>query len=138
MRTPAALEDLLDLDVPRLRAAARCDLAPAADGDGLRLSSVIGEGLDSLAQAVAFVLFGAGSNAGGFGFSRELAARYRTALAPAAQHVEQARDGLAGGLPLDLVAEQLRTALADIAPLAGRRAPEDLLDRIFDSLCIGK
>ena len=135
---PTELEDLLDPDVPRVRSSARCDLAAGEDRDGLRVSSATGEGLDDLAQAVASALFGTGSDAGGFGLSRELAARYRTALASAARHVDQARTGLAGGRALDLVAESLRTALADMAPLTGRRVPEDLLDRIFASFCIGK
>lgn len=57
--------------------------------------------------------------------------RSRAALARAAA---AARDGLPG----ELIALELREALAAVGEVTGREVGEDLLDRIFSRFCIGK
>ncbi|MCA8981909.1 MAG: hypothetical protein KDC14_17900, partial [Planctomycetes bacterium] len=42
------------------------------------------------------------------------------------------------GAPLELFAENLRAATAELDRISGRTTPEDLLDRIFGQFCIGK
>jgi len=64
--------------------------------------------------------------------------RHQEALSEAIQAVAQAAQwDLAGGHQ-DLVAEELRGALAALALLVGEFTPEDVLDRLFSSFCIGK
>ena len=48
--------------------------------------------------------------------------------------------GLALGerLPGELVAFEIRSALEALGEIVGETTPEDVLDRIFDSFCIGK
>lgn len=72
------------------------------------------------------------------GIGREIALRHRQALLAARTELEVAREGLAGGAPLDLVAEGLRAASSELDRISGRTAPEDLLDRIFARFCLGK
>ena len=69
---------------------------------------------------------------------RELSARHRAALRCAAEALEQGLHAWLGGIPLDLLAEELRTATAELDSISGRTTPEDLLDRIFGAFCIGK
>ena len=42
------------------------------------------------------------------------------------------------GLPLDLVAETMRSATGELDGITGATTPEDLLDRIFAGFCLGK
>ncbi|MHC4839025.1 MAG: tRNA uridine-5-carboxymethylaminomethyl(34) synthesis GTPase MnmE, partial [Planctomycetota bacterium] len=53
-------------------------------------------------------------------------------------HLQLAQEWVATGGPQDLVAEELRQALAELAALVGEVTPEDLLDRVFGAFCIGK
>jgi tRNA modification GTPase len=66
------------------------------------------------------------------------ATRHAEALATAADAVARAQAWHARGGAQDLVAEELRAALAALADLIGRLAPEDLLDRLFARFCVGK
>ena len=69
---------------------------------------------------------------------RELSARHRAALRRGLEVLEEARGALAAGIPLDLVAETLREATAELDAITGSTTPEDLLDRIFAGFCLGK
>ncbi len=64
--------------------------------------------------------------------------RCREALGRAARAVERARAGRRGGLPADLVAEELRAALGALGELVGELTPEELLDHVFARFCLGK
>ena len=72
------------------------------------------------------------------GAARELFARHRAALGSAAEQLQRAKAELIQGLELDLVAETLRAATSALDEIQGSTTPEDLLDRIFASFCIGK
>jgi tRNA modification GTPase len=65
-------------------------------------------------------------------------ARHRDALRRGAEQLDAARATLAGGLPLDFVAIDLRAALEALGEITGETATSDLLDRIFAEFCIGK
>ncbi|MCR9175007.1 MAG: tRNA uridine-5-carboxymethylaminomethyl(34) synthesis GTPase MnmE [Alphaproteobacteria bacterium] len=65
-------------------------------------------------------------------------ARHRHAVGAAREAVERARAGVADGLPLELVAEDLRHAAQAIGRVTGRVDVDDLLDVIFSSFCLGK
>lgn len=64
--------------------------------------------------------------------------RHRDALIKAEQCLTNARDGLNTGLPLDLVAVDLRAGLDQIGEITGHISSEDILDQIFREFCIGK
>ncbi len=64
--------------------------------------------------------------------------RQREALQRVLSGLERAGGALSGGMPQDLVAEDLRTALEGLKELTGEVTTEDILDRIFSKFCIGK
>lgn len=69
---------------------------------------------------------------------RELSARHRAALRRGLDALAEAEQALAHGIPLDLVAETLRAATAELDAITGQTTAEDLLDRIFAGFCLGK
>ena len=64
--------------------------------------------------------------------------RHRDALVKAGQSLKQANTSLQEGLPLDLVAVDLRAALDYIGEITGHISTEDILDQVFREFCIGK
>ena len=64
--------------------------------------------------------------------------RHQEALRDALQSVERAAAWDRLGGHQDLVAEELRGALAALALLVGEFTPEDVLDRLFSAFCVGK
>jgi tRNA modification GTPase len=64
--------------------------------------------------------------------------RHRVALERAAEALDRGRAAWRAGLPLDLYAEALREAGAELDAISGRTTAEDLLTRIFAAFCIGK
>jgi len=64
--------------------------------------------------------------------------RYQESLAGALLAVARARQWDEQGGHQDLVAEELRQALSTLAILVGEFTPEDVLDKLFSSFCIGK
>ncbi len=64
--------------------------------------------------------------------------RHRDALLKAQESLGRAQQSLRGGLPLDLVAVDLRLALDHLGEITGHVTTEDILDRIFSEFCIGK
>ncbi len=101
-------------------------------------SALSGAGLAELGAKVAGLLAERGSAGALGGWGREVAARHRSGLAQADAELQAARAGLAGDLPLDLVATHLTAATDALDALAGRTTAEDLLDRIFARFCLGK
>ena len=65
--------------------------------------------------------------------------RHYEALTHAASALQAVRSGLATSLPTDLVAEDLRTALAALSEILGSSiTPQETLENIFKNFCIGK
>ena len=107
--------------------------ARPAPAGALPVSARTGSGLDTLAAAVDAALAG-----GAVGLGRELSARHVAALFEGARHTRGALEDLAGGAPLDLFAEGLRSATEALDRITGATTPEDVLDRIFARFCLGK
>lgn len=106
-----------------------------ARGSVIWLSSLDGQGLDALesaSQAQEEAL--SADRASGARASQ----RHQAALQAGLEAVEAAAALDALGGHQDLVAEELRRALAAIAELVGAYTPEDLLDQLFSSFCVGK
>ncbi len=64
--------------------------------------------------------------------------RHKHALEKAAGRLTEVRAGIAGGIPADLIAIDLRAAWEALGEITGSTVTEDLLDRIFADFCIGK
>lgn len=116
----------------------RGEAAPQVAVPALRVSARTGEGLAELARAVDERLFAKAPVGAEGGLTRLLFARHEEALRRAAAALEEVEAGFGAGLPLDLLSEGVRAALAALEDLAGRTTPEDVLDRLFASFCLGK
>jgi tRNA modification GTPase len=138
----------LTLDKPTLLVWSKADAGPPAALpvlpfshphllDSVITSASSGYGIDALAQAIVRALLGgAGSSSG----SAHLVTnpRHRDALARAAQGLQRVLHGWQTGLPPDLLAGELTTALNALGEMTGDVVGEDLLDTIFSRFCIGK
>jgi tRNA modification GTPase len=126
----------------------KCDRPPAtgpaevaamlngAAGPIVEVSATEGRGLDALREALARALGADGTteSAGvALGNLRHVDAveRARAALARAAAAARER-------MPGEIVALELREALAILGEVTGRTVDEDLLDRIFARFCVGK
>ena len=65
-------------------------------------------------------------------------ARHAAALREAAASLSAVSDGLDRGLPSDLLAEDLRAALASLGTITGEITSDEVLGEIFSKFCIGK
>ena len=124
-------------DQPRAVAMAEvAALLNGAAGPVVEVSATLGRGLDALRDAIAASL-GAGGTGEGIGIAlgnlrhAEAVERARAALARAA-------GAASDRMPGEIVALELREALAALGEVTGRSVGEDLLDRIFAKFCVGK
>lgn len=107
---------------------------PGTDASALRISALTGEGMDRL---VTFVRDHALDSVG-----QEAAlltrTRHRAALRDAGLCLDRAHSSLRAGAPPELVAEDLRLGARALSSLLGEVDVEDVLDRVFETFCIGK
>ena len=99
----------------------------------LPISAKTGQGLDELRSALV-------ARAGLASASGTLVtnARHAAALRAAADSLRTVSDGLDRGLPNDLLAEDLRSALASLGTITGEITTDEVLGEIFSRFCIGK
>lgn len=64
--------------------------------------------------------------------------RHRSSLEKALASCENVATGLTSGLPPDLLAIELQSALDHLGDIIGETTTEDILDVIFEQFCIGK
>ncbi|MBO7492383.1 MAG: tRNA uridine-5-carboxymethylaminomethyl(34) synthesis GTPase MnmE [Bacteroidales bacterium] len=64
--------------------------------------------------------------------------RHYGLLKSISKSIADARQGLAEGIPTDLLVEDIRAALTDIGTLTGTISTDDILNNIFGHFCIGK
>ena len=122
----------------------KCDLPQrAADGETVRrhtralveLSAKEGTGLSALAQAVAELTGTANLDpAAGMVANR----RQLDCVLRAARSLEEALETLGWGQTLDAVSVCLEEALDALLELTGRRASGEIIQRVFESFCVGK
>ncbi len=115
----------------------KIDLRPGAGpGPGaLGVSARTGEGLDAALEALAGLARVRMDTGGRPALTR---ARHRAALEAALAALRRALDGLAAGVGVEEVAEELRAAADALGRVTGRVDVEDLLDIVFRDFCIGK
>ena len=109
-------------------------------GDGrprlfiVRISALTGDGLDELREAIEKCGYGVGEGESAIVTS----ARHYSALCEAAESLSLAQKALEDCLPGDLLAEDLRTAIASLGSIFGEITTDELLGNIFENFCIGK
>jgi len=64
--------------------------------------------------------------------------RHRAVLEETLAACARLRQALAAGIPVDLVAVEVQTALDCLGDIIGLTTPDEVLDRIFAEFCIGK
>ncbi len=107
---------------------------PGADAGQVKLSAQTGEGMTLLLGRLR-ELAGLGAVEPEF-IARE---RHLQALFAAGEHLNSADREVRARLPaLELIAEELRLAQAQLGSITGEFSPDDLLGTIFGRFCIGK
>jgi tRNA modification GTPase len=113
------------------------DVRPLANGAAVvRAAAARGEGMAEVRAALAEML-GAGAADG----TEALAVgnpRHVEAIQRAHAALVRAGDAARASAPGEIVALELRDALAAIGEVTGRAVGEDLLERIFSRFCVGK
>ena len=111
----------------------------------VHIAALYGTGMDDLGDTIQAVVLGeeSGEHPDGYGKDTEKSIiitkiRHKVALEQAAESLQCAERGLAAGLPLDLIAVDLRASLDHIGTITGQVSSEDILDRVFQDFCIGK
>ena len=99
----------------------------------IEISAKTGEGVDNLRSALV-------SQTGVASASGTLVtnARHAAALREAAASLSAVSDGLDRHIPSDLLAEDLRAALASLGTITGEISSDEVLGEIFSKFCIGK
>ena len=138
IRQKKTIPILNKVDLPVLVSSA--DLQKQLNGTlPVFLSTYTGVGCDELGERVKQAIFAEGlklkDNPSGAIVTR---VRHHDALIKAEQNLRQAGANLQNGIPLDLIAVDLRTALDHIGEITGHVNTEDILDRVFRDFCIGK
>jgi len=64
--------------------------------------------------------------------------RHKSALSKAMESLKKGLSGLEGGIPLEFIAFEIRSALDSLGEMVGETTPEEVLNRIFEQFCIGK
>jgi tRNA modification GTPase len=64
--------------------------------------------------------------------------RQRELLEAISQGLDRVSDGLQRGEMMELLAEEIRLVHGHLSVLIGETTPDDVLERVFSSFCIGK
>lgn len=124
-------EALASLGPDDLVVRAKADLSDRHD---FAISGKTGTGVDVLIGRVSARLQ---EKVGSIGIA--MRERHRVSMMRAIGFLDDAYDALeTGNAPVDLVAEDLRSAIRAVDSIVGRVDVEDVLDEIFSSFCIGK
>jgi tRNA modification GTPase len=124
----------------------KADLAPRISRDDvaalvgplpmLEVSAVTAMGLTALTENLGSLMFGTQPSD-----EEEVAifrVRHRDAARRAILDLDRAACALAEGTPIELVADDLAAAAAELGSITGEVSSEDVLDRVFADFCIGK
>jgi len=140
----AATSFLSEIQTPVLFVATKADLdhpgpqtiRPSANPP-IRVSTVSGAGLDTVKHKLAEAAFGSLVRLGDVEpiVTRE---RHRAALAEALRELEEFQAARARGVDAAATATHLVAAVGALDDLIGVVTPDDVLDRVFGSFCVGK
>ncbi|MBF0495117.1 MAG: tRNA uridine-5-carboxymethylaminomethyl(34) synthesis GTPase MnmE [Deltaproteobacteria bacterium] len=133
-------------DKPMIIVANKCDLPPANHLDKLKeifdsrqiaaISAVTGQGLDVLKRTIKSVVLGHHESAS----LPEMVPNRRQAglLDLVRTSLLTAESALQDNLSPEFVAADIHVALGHLGAIIGETYPDEILNRIFDSFCIGK
>lgn len=99
----------------------------------IEISAKTGKGLENLRSALV-----SRANVATASGTLVTNARHAAALREAAASLSAVSDGLDTGRPSDLLAEDLRAALASLGAITGEITTDEVLGEIFSKFCIGK
>ncbi|MBO5399197.1 MAG: tRNA uridine-5-carboxymethylaminomethyl(34) synthesis GTPase MnmE [Alistipes sp.] len=101
----------------------------------IALSAKSGEGVDQLQKALQEAVDATGAYNGEVIVSNR---RHHEALREAGRELEAAIAALEGGVPTDLLSEDIRQAIHQLGIITGEITSDDVLKNIFSKFCIGK
>ena len=128
---------LTGLAAPVVEVRTKSDLAPPSSPPTLSVSSVTGAGLAELRRALAAAAFG---RLTGMEDVEPVVtrARHRAALQRALDELNAFAAARAAALDAAVAATHLRDAVGALDELIGVVTPDDVLDRLFATFCVGK
>ena len=109
-------------------------MVESAFEDVCRVSSLSGDGIDTLEARISEI-FAGGAPASGEILTNE---RQAEAVARALDGVVRAREAMLGGVTPDAVLTEVEYALGALGEITGRGMREDIVSRIFERFCVGK
>ncbi|HXI33804.1 MAG TPA: tRNA uridine-5-carboxymethylaminomethyl(34) synthesis GTPase MnmE [Gemmatimonadales bacterium] len=132
-------EFLAHVSAPVVEVGTKSDLTahPPDRPSAVLVSTITGAGLDTLKRRLAEVAFGRLLSLGDVE-PVVTRARHRAALEQALAELEAFQAARAGGVDAAAVATHLRAAVGALDDLIGVVTPDDVLDRVFASFCVGK
>jgi len=131
----AADQSFLDAHETDPRLITALTKADLADGGGLRISAVTGQGFEELERAVLAKVPGHGE--GGSGAVID-SLRQKQLLDRAVAALDQVRAGAEAGVPIDMIALDVKDALDALGEITGEVTTADVLTRMFSGFCVGK
>jgi len=140
MRDTESREFLASCRAPVVEVMTKIDLTDRSTGrppDRLNVSVVTGEGLADVRRKLAEVAFGRLLVLGDVE-PVVTRARHRSALERALGEVEAFHTARGSGVDAAAAATHLRAAVGALDDLIGVVTPDDVLDRVFASFCVGK
>lgn len=111
------------------------DMGAGANVPILRVSAKTGEGVDALVELLKSAVDASAAYAGDVIVSNQ---RHYEALTLASESLDASLSALRGGLPSDLLSEDIRQVLYHLGTITGEISSEDILKNIFSQFCIGK
>ncbi len=109
----------------------KSDIAPSS---GLSFSSLTGEGLDDVIEAVTEYISREGTLSGGVPVIESK--RQKEKIDAAASSLEEALSSR--GMSVDIIALFFQSALGSLSELTGDVTTDDILEELFSSFCLGK
>jgi tRNA modification GTPase len=132
---------LADVQAPVVIAHTKADLSPsdrlAVRPSGVSVSTLTGEGLEQLRRSLAAQAFGRLLRLGDVE-PVVTRARHRAALERALAELDGFDAARSAGVDAAATATHLRAAVTALDDLIGVVTPDDVLDRVFASFCVGK
>ncbi len=103
----------------------------------VEISALRNWGIDALKESIYCTVTGdgVGREAGEVVVAN---ARHKRALEESLESLRRAKEGIEGGVPIELVALELRSCLDHLGEIRGETTAEEVLERIFSQFCIGK
>jgi tRNA modification GTPase len=135
---PDEMAFLRSVTAPAVVVRTKADLAPGPpEGDELPVCALTGDGIGALGERLAALAFGGT----GTGVALEpllTRERHRIALRRARDEVGAFEAARRGGLEAVVAATHLRAAVTALESVIGLVTPDDVLDRVFATFCVGK